>query len=197
MDGLCALRRCIATLSLAVVATLAAGCGRPPPPTAQRRLGEGTQRTHSVIPEGAFGYQSVIKPSNLRPIGDAAVPFANYLDQLHRKLHPFFAEGFLVAADGRPVGDAVHDRSLRATVELVIDGETGRIVRRGIVDTSGLTFFDAGTLMSIERAAPYGQAPPAIRSPDGNVYLHWELRRDTMACSTLGIHPYLLKSPPR
>jgi len=144
---------------------VAASCVQPPQPTDQRRLSEGTHRTHSVIPESAFGYQSVIAPSNLRPIGDAVVPFASYLNQLHRKLHPFFAEGFLVAADRRPPGDAVHDQSLRATVELVLDGETGRIVRRGIVDTSGLTFFDAGTLMSIERAAPYGQAPPTIRSP--------------------------------
>lgn len=194
MNTLRRLGRGVLTLSLAMVA---ASCVRPPSPTAQPGPRDSTHRTHTVIPEAAFGYQSVISPSNLRPIGDAAVPYAHYLNQLHKKLHPFFTDGFLAGADRRPAGDASHDPALRATVELVLDGETGRIVRRGIVDTSGLTFFDAGALMSIERAAPYGEAPPVIRSPDGNVYLHWELRRDAMACTTLGIHPYLLKSPPR
>jgi hypothetical protein len=33
--------------------------------------------------------------------------------------------------------------------------------------------------------------------PDGNVYLHWEFRRDQMACSTLYAHPYILKVQPK
>jgi hypothetical protein len=48
----------------------------------------------------------------------------------------------------------------------------------GVVKTSGATDFDLGVLESVSRAAPFGPPPPETVSPDGNVYLHWQLRRD-------------------
>jgi hypothetical protein len=139
------------------------------------------------------GYHVTVLPSNLRPIGSAAPAFAQYLTDMHKKVHPVFADGFLSAADRRSANDPLGNPKLSTTVELVIEGKTGHIARLSIVRPSGLTEFDGGVIVSLDQAAPFGEAPPEIRSPDGNVHLQWELRRDRMACSTLGMHPLLLK----
>jgi hypothetical protein len=48
----------------------------------------------------------------------------------------------------------------------------------------------------VQRASPFGPAPSAIISPDGNVYLHWEFHRDEVyACSTMNARPFLLNLP--
>ena len=73
----------------------------------------------------------------------------------------------------------------------------GHVVKMGIVKTSGVTAFDIAALDSVQRASPFGPAPSAIVSPDGNVYLHWEFHRDEVyACSTMNARPYMLNVPP-
>ena len=70
------------------------------------------------------------------------------------------------------------------------------MLRRGVTKQSGSTVFDAAALDAIDRAAPFGAAPEAIVSSDGNVYLHWEFHRDPVdACSTRNAHPFLVKDP--
>jgi hypothetical protein len=65
----------------------------------------------------------------------------------------------------------------------------------GIVKTSGITAFDIAALDAVDRAQPFGPAPNAIVSPDGNVYLHWEFHRDEVyACSTMGARPFILNN---
>jgi hypothetical protein len=66
----------------------------------------------------------------------------------------------------------------------------------GVVSTSGVTAFDIAALDAVDRAQPFGPAPSAIISPDGNVYLHWEFHRDEFACSTAGASPFILSTPP-
>jgi TonB family protein len=74
-------------------------------------------------------------------------------------------------------------------VELVLTRD-GHLKRMGIVSTSGITAFDIAALDAVDRAAPFGPAPGAIVSPDGNVHLHWDFHRDEVfACSTDGAHP--------
>jgi outer membrane biosynthesis protein TonB len=66
----------------------------------------------------------------------------------------------------------------------------------GIVKTSGITAFDIAALDAVDRAQPFGPAPTAIISADGNVYLHWEFHRDEVfACSTMNARPFLLNTP--
>ena len=48
----------------------------------------------------------------------------------------------------------------------------------------------------LRSAQPFGPAPGAIVSADGNVYLHWEFHRDEVfACSTMNARPFLLNTP--
>jgi hypothetical protein len=140
-----------------------------------------------------FGYHVTLVSDEVRPIGNAAVPFARYLNHMHEKVHPLFADGFLTTADRRSADDPLSNPNLATTVELVLAGTSGRILHLSIVRSSGVTAFDGGVTASLEQAAPFGEAPPEIRSPDGNVHLQWEIRRDAMACSSVGMHPLLLK----
>jgi len=71
----------------------------------------------------------------------------------------------------------------------------GHLKKMGIVKTSGITAFDIAALDAVDRAQPFGPAPVAIVSGDGNVYLHWEFHRDEVyACSTMGARPFILNN---
>ncbi len=140
-------------------------------------------------------YERGVKLDNQRSLKDAAVPFATYLVAMHRRIHPVFAEE-LAAFEKLPRDQAL-DGDLATTLEIVVDKNTGKLVRMGVVKASGRTAFDIAALSAVTRAAPFGQPPDIIVSPDGNVYLHWEFQRDPEdACATRNAFPFLLKSTP-
>ena len=141
-------------------------------------------------------YVSSVKPGNQTALNTAAVPFATYLNGMHNRIHPIFADAFLESLDGLPANHPMNDQHLVTQLEIVLTKE-GRLKRMGIVKTSGLTAFDVAALDSVDRAQPFGPAPNAIVSPDGNVYLHWEFHRDEVyACSTMNARPFILATPP-
>ncbi len=140
-------------------------------------------------------YVSSVKPGNQTALNTAQVPFASYLNGMHNRIHPIFADGFLESLDGLPPSHPMNDQHLVTRLEIVLTKE-GRLRKMGIVKTSGLTAFDIAALDAVDRAQPFGPAPTAIISPDGNVYLHWEFHRDEVyACSTQGARPFILNSP--
>ncbi len=142
-------------------------------------------------------YVSSVKPGNQTALNTAKVPFATYLNGMHNRIHPLFADSFLGALDALPKDNPLNDQKLITRLEIVLTKD-GHIVRMGIVKASGVTAFDVAALDSVQRASPYGPAPSAIVSPDGRVYLHWEFHRDEVyACSTMNARPFMLNVPPR
>ena len=140
-------------------------------------------------------YVSSVKPGNQTALNTAAVPFASYLNGMHNRIHPIFADSFLESLDGLPANHPMNDQHLVTRLEIVLTKE-GHLKRMGIVKTSGITAFDIAALDAVDRAQPFGPAPGAIVSPDGNVYLHWEFHRDQVyACSTMNARPYILNVP--
>ena len=141
-------------------------------------------------------YEPSVKLGNQTSLNAARVPFATFINTIHNRLHPIFADEFLASLDALPKGHALQ-QGLITHIEIVLNKEDGRIVRLGVTKASGVTAFDIVALNSISRAQPYGKAPDAIISPDGNVYLHWEFHRDPQdACTTRNARPYILKNPP-
>jgi TonB C terminal len=141
-------------------------------------------------------YEPAVKLGNQNALNAARVPFATYINSIHNRLHPIFAEEFLASLDSLPKGNGMN-QNLVTHVEIVLTRDQGRIVRMGITKASGNTAFDIVALNSVERAQPFGKAPDAIVSPDGNVYLHWEFHRDPYdACTTRNARPFMLKSAP-
>jgi TonB family protein len=143
-------------------------------------------------------YVASVKPGNQTALNTARVPFANYLNQIHNRLHPIFAESFLDSLDSLPSTHPLNNLQMTTNVEIVLDREEGRIARIGITKTSGVTAFDIAALSAVDAAQPFGAPPREIVSPDGNVYFHWEFHRNRdEACSTYFARPFILKGQPK
>lgn len=140
-------------------------------------------------------YVSTVKPGNQTALNTARVPFATYIVNIHNRIHPLFADSFLDSLDSLPKTHPLNQPAIYTSLEIVLSKE-GRLVKMGVVRTSGVTAFDIAALDSVSRASPFGPAPNAILSPDGNVYLHWEFHRNRdMACTTFNAYPYILNVP--
>jgi len=138
-------------------------------------------------------YESRVKPGNQHVLNAARHPFAVYLILMHNRLHPIFADEFLAWLDTLPSSDPRNQPQLMVRIEVATSGTDGRIVRMGVLRSSGVASFDAAALDAVDQAAPFGRSPADIRSSDGNVYFHWEFRRDPIyACSTINARPYLI-----
>ncbi len=143
-------------------------------------------------------YDPSVKPGNQTSLNAARVPFATYINAIHNRIHPIFAEEFLASLDSMPKGAAMAAADLVTHLEIVLSKDQGRIVHMGVTKASGVTAFDIVALDSVSRGQPFGKAPDAIVSPDGNVYLHWEFHRDPFdACSTRNASPFLLATAPK
>lgn len=140
------------------------------------------------------GYRPRVTLGNMRPLGRAVVPYAAYLNRIHTRLHPVFTrylEG--ISPAGAPQRSSCH---LKVNVEMLLEAASGRIVQLGVTRSSGVVAFDLRALEAVHRAAPFGAAAAEIVSPDGNVYIHWELHNLPMfACSTYFARPFILKLP--
>ncbi|MBW2526168.1 MAG: hypothetical protein JRI23_18445 [Deltaproteobacteria bacterium] len=138
-------------------------------------------------------YDPSVKPGNQTSLNAARVPFASYINRMHNRIHPVFADGFLGSLDKLSRTDPLNQK-LVTHLELVLDKDQGRVVRMGVTKPSGVTAFDIGALKSAEAAGPYGPPPEMIISPDGRVYVHWEFHRDPYyACTSRFARPYLIK----
>lgn len=143
-------------------------------------------------------YVPSVKPGNQTALNTARVPFAAYLNAVHNRLHPIFADSFLASLDSLPGSHPMNRPEIKTDLEIVLNQDDGRVVRMGITHTSGVTAFDIAALESVMRAQPFGAPPQEIISPDGNVYFHWEFYRNPFyACSTYFAHPYILKGKPK
>lgn len=142
-------------------------------------------------------YEPSVELGNTTALNAARVPFATYLNGIHNRIHPIFAEEHLAALDSLPKGHALNLMTLVTHLEIVVSRDTGKVVRMGVTRSSGVTAFDIAALSSVDRAGPFGRAPDIIASPDGNVYLHWEFHRDPYdACTTRNARPFILKTAP-
>jgi TonB family protein len=154
----------------------------------------GIERWRSAIEN----YVAGVKPGNQTALNTARVPFANYLHQIHNRLHPIFAEGFLDSLGDLPGSHPLNRPEITTNLEIVLDRDEGRITRMGVTKTSGVTAFDVAALESVHRAQPFGPPPREIVSPDGSVYFHWEFHRNRdEACSTYFARPFILKGQPK
>jgi TonB C terminal len=141
-------------------------------------------------------YAPVVQRDNTTLLDGARVPFATYFVAMHNRIHPIFAEESLGALGNLPKGHPLN-QNLSTDLEIVLNKDTGKVVRMGVIRSSGMTVFDLVALTAVDRASPFGKAPDVIASPDGNVYIHWEFHRDPVdACTTRNARPFILKSAP-
>ena len=148
-------------------------------------------------PEHLENYVPRVRGDNQTVLNTARMAFASYLNAIHKRIHPIFADSFLSSLDRLQATHPMNDPRLSTELEIVLNQESGDLVRMGVTRSSGVTAFDIAALESVKRAAPFGPPPPEIVSPDGNVYVHWEFHRNSEACSTFNARPFLLKAQPK
>ena len=194
-----------AALALASVASMTS-CARPHTPVASPvapAMVDVAPTTTTAAPVATVAPVGTVAPwkhvggsvlaGNQHVLGGAIVPFAYYLNEMHKRIHGPFSDEALGRLDGLRPNDPLNDMSLMTNLELVIDGKTGKVVKESVIRTSGLVGFDALALDAVTRAAPFEPASAALWSSDGNVYVHWEFRRDPVfGCSTMHAWPFLL-----
>jgi hypothetical protein len=162
---------------------------------AQRRsrvAGQDRQRQWRKFRAAIENFVPNVQPGEQTALNTAASPFANYLATIHRRIHREFAHRFLgsLPIAGGPFGD----RTLNATLEIVINGD-GTLHQLGITQTSGFLPFDYGAFNAVTRAAPYPPPPRKILSGDGRVYVHWGFYRNERQCGTFNARPFILPHP--
>ena len=141
-------------------------------------------------------YVPSVRPGNQTALNTARSAFAGYLNAIHNRIHPIFVFSFLDSLDSLPASHPMNNQDLSTEIEIILDQESGNVVRMGVTKFSGITAFDIAALDSVKRAAPFGTPPHEIVSPDGKVYLHWEFHRNQEACSTFNARPFILKAAP-
>ena len=212
------MRRILPRVALAIIcsacANVAAGTypARPrvahPPPLPEAPAANGLQTfkhqlplpqslTHDEIPLSDWHSEpprpSLIDARPKRSLGEANYrPWAELLNEIHRRVHPVFADQYLVSLDRLPAASPLQDHSLYAQIELHIIQSTGELATIGVRRSSGIPEFDVAALIAFSKAFPLPIAP-GLASLNGEVYVTWEVRRDRLACTTLHAHPFRLE----
>ncbi len=155
-----------------------------------RIRGSDREKTFKEFRAAIENFVPNVKSGEQTALNAAASPFASYIAAIHRQIHREFADDFL---QGLPAGSMspYSDPSLLTTLEIILNAD-GTIHKIGVVRTSGLLPFDYGAYAAVTRAAPFPEAPDAIRSGDGRVYLHWGFYRSHRQCGTFNAEPYIL-----
>ncbi|XXY52690.1 hypothetical protein WME91_16300 [Sorangium sp. So ce269] len=140
-------------------------------------------------------YVPDVQAGNRVALGGARVPFAIYINSIHKRLHDVYEEELTAAREADPaLRDAV---DLAVRIEFVVNQVDGHLAKMGVVKSSGSVAFDVVALAALRRAAPFDVPPPSLASPGGKVYLHWTFHTDPVqACSPVNAMPYLLAEAP-
>jgi hypothetical protein len=136
-----------------------------------------------------------VKPGNQNALGTRAAPFAVYIARVHRKIHELWGFGFLSDLDSKSPTDAMNNRDLKVTLEIVLNGD-GTVDNVTIVRGSGVLTFDVAGIDSVMSAGPFEKPPGEIVSGNGKVYLHWTFHRDERQCSPYFADPFILDNAP-
>ena len=125
------------------------------------------------------------------PLGESKRDFGRYVNDVHSRIHPFFADQFLESLSPLPSSDPLNG-PLAAEVAIVVDGRSGKLEYAVVTRSSDVTVFDEGARDSVVRAFPSPPPPATCWSSDGRVYFTWDFHRGQEACGTWNARPHKL-----
>jgi TonB family protein len=179
----------------------------PRPASAPEQAQEGEEEPISRMPGGKWAkiWQRVrgflenfipeVRPGTHTALNARRHAFAAYIARAHRKIHSQWGYGlwhnFRDLPD--PEGRSPYYSSVYARLEIKLD-KKGRVVRVGLVKTSGHNSFDGGAMASVLAAAPFGPPPSEMVSGDGITYLHWNFYQDGRQCWTNDVQVFVKES---
>ncbi len=158
-----------------------------------QRWGGGSGKRWKEFRAAIENFVPNVKPGNQTALNAAASPYADYLTEVHLKIHEYYVDVFLA---GLPIGpDPMNDATLVSKLEIIINAD-GSLYKVGVVESSGLLAFDYGAYSSVVTAQPFPRPPSNILSADGRVYFRWGFYRNERQCGTFNAEPYILNNAP-
>ena len=118
------------------------------------------------------------------PLADSAPgPVGDYLRKVHAHIHRRWADNFLrLIGEQMPAVNPLNDASKVAEVDVVV-GPDGQLLSAKVSQSSGFPGFDDAVVEVLRDAVPFPLPPPATRSDDDKLHLHWAFARDQRRCS--------------
>jgi len=129
-----------------------------------------------------------------RVFNETRKPWAEFLVQVHNRIHPIFADEYLASLDQLPAKIPLNSPELTVTVGAAVTQSSGEISLLYIRHPSGMPEFDVAAVAALVQAFPM-TVPEAIASPDGLAYFEWEFHRNKEACSALNARPFRFAQP--
>lgn len=153
----------------------------PPSKTSHASLDEAMTDWKSLVDHWRprlTDYRPQEHPPTAAQAGTTGVDFNRYLNSMQGRLQLILSD-----CSSQAWKSALAGHAGQLQLEVAID-PSGAVKDEGVVASSGSSLLDAAALEAIVRGAPYGATPPSIRSPDGVVYLRWQLSVDpTFGCT--------------
>lgn len=156
----------------------------------------GDSKTSSRMPGGSAKWRKIwqrvrgflenfipeVTPGTHTALNAQKSTFAAFIARAHRKIHIEWGFGlwnrFRTLSSYHPGMTSTYSR-----LEIKLNRK-GRVLRIGLVHTSGSTEFDGATMASVLSAAPFGKPPEDMVSADGVTYIHWTFFQDGRQCWT-------------
>src|SRR5262249_49458494 len=88
---------------------------------------------------GIENHEAAGQLDNTTSLNAARVPFATYINSIHNRIHPIFADEFLASLESLPTSNKLNQSTLITHLEIVLNKEQGKIIRMGVTRTSGVT----------------------------------------------------------
>ena len=162
--------------------------------TRSTRMGKFAKRT-AQIRSALENFLPEVRPGNQTALNTRAAPFAEFIARMHREIHKLWGFGILEEWDDLPRASPYNNESLASTLEIVLAGD-GTIDKVSVIKASGYVAYDAAAVDVVYTAAPFPEPPPAIRSGNGKIYIHWSFFRDGRQCATSGVDYFILNNAP-
>ncbi len=159
-----------------------------------RKLMKNYDKNDRALKASLENFIPEIKPGNHTGVNSHKHEGASYLSHIHRKIHPLWAENYLLKLDlYEPIDSELNKTTLGTKLEFVIDGKTGEVEKITVVKSSGALRFDAEAISIGHQVGPHRRAPKNIISPNGKVYIHWHFWRNQRQCGTFGASIFLME----
>ncbi|MBI5486003.1 MAG: TonB C-terminal domain-containing protein [Deltaproteobacteria bacterium] len=160
----------------------------------RRRMGGAMDRMDRATAQ-LENFTPDIRPGNQTALDTLYHPFADYLTAFHRRLHPYWGDGFLVSLTAEPDTHPLNDMNLWTKLEIIVNGD-GTIWKITIVRSSGNTVYDVAAIDAVFQGEPYPEPPAELQSGDGRLYLRWSFYRNHSQCGVWNAEPFILPDPP-
>jgi outer membrane biosynthesis protein TonB len=112
------------------------------------------------------------RPGPSKPIAMGS-PMGVYIAGMRDRIRAAFGAKYPCPSYAASAG-ASSGSDLRTRLEIVLEPDTGKVARVGVLASSGVTAFDDAVLGAVGESAPFGKVPEVVVSPDRLAYIHWE-----------------------